>query len=321
MNILVLVDDNYIGYCSAMLESLLTNNKKEAVTVFIIRNDMPSDKGLKVLDGVVRRFPEGELKPHQIDKDMLGLFKDFNLREWPVETYFRIFAPWILDEDTQRILYLDSDIIVNRELSGFFHTDMGGKLIAACRDTSIRTFENRLRFNAKEQDRRELEKIISDMVGDPESEYINSGVLLMDLKGIREKYRYEEITDFIYSVNDYLMYPDQDIINLFFADDILHVDPMLYNCQIGTVNYREEQNVLNNACIMHFTGGRPWNRDYRKHYSSAVRGEVWWKYAVRSGARTVSDYRRWKAANLILTKPWMILYDIRERLKLWTQKK
>ena len=74
MNILVLVDDNYIGYCSAMLESLLTNNKKEAVTVFIIRNDMPSDKGLKVLDGVVRRFPEGELKPVQIDKDMLGLF-------------------------------------------------------------------------------------------------------------------------------------------------------------------------------------------------------------------------------------------------------
>ncbi len=315
MNILVLVDDNYIGYCSAMLESLLENNTRETVTVFIIINDMPSEKGLKILDGVVGRFPGGELRTVKIEKDLLDLFKDFNLREWPIETYFRIFAPWILDEKTERILYLDSDIIVNRELSGFYHSDMEGKLIAACRDTSIMTFEKRLSFNTSEQDRKELEKIVSGRVGDVGREYINSGVLLMDLKGIREKYRYEDIIDFTASVNDYLMYPDQDIINIFFADDILHADPMLYNCQIGTVNYREEQNVLNNAYIMHFTGGRPWNRDYRKHYSSAVRGEVWWKYAVRSGARTSSEYLRWKAVNLILTKPWMILYDIRERLK------
>ncbi len=323
LNILILLDDNYIDYASAMLESLFENNREESISVYIIRDDMPTEKGIGILRGVIDRFDNGELKLVQIDKDFKAGLDGFNLKRWPVETFFRIYSPWILDASVERILYLDTDTIVNGSLAGLYASELNGRLIGACRDTAILSFGNRLKQGMVGKSPEEFLSLVRCSRADAEREcicpvtreYYNSGVLLLDLKGLRDRYRAQELIDYTYSINDYLIYPDQDFINFFFADEILALDPMLYNCQTGSVHYREEANVLRNARIMHFTGGRPWNSGYRRHYSSAVRGDIWWRYALRAGVRSGWDYFRWKASNLMLTGPWMLLYNIREAVR------
>ncbi len=313
MNVLISLNDFYVRYYSVMLQSLFENNKSERIVVYIIRDRFPSDEGIEIINKIVGKFKNGELKVVHIDKELLEKFKGFSLCEWPLESYFRLFSPWILDESVERIIYLDGDIIINKDISAFYHMNLRKKLFAACRDISLSPYNVRLDKNNKNE-ADFLLKYTRSANKNTEREYYNAGVLLTDAQSIRTLYKIDELIDFIYLINEYMKYPDQDILNFFFADEICSAEPMKYNCQIGGIHYREESNIMANACIMHFTGIRPWDDRYRIHYSSAIPGDIWWRYALRAGIVSQNDYRRWKIVNFLKTTPWMMIYDAKKKI-------
>ena len=63
------------------------------------------------------------------------------------------------------------------------------------------------------------------------NEYINSGVLLLNLKKIREDNKTKELDEYIN--NHSLFYPDQDAINVIFKDKILFLDNK-YNSSLSS---------------------------------------------------------------------------------------
>ena len=97
---------------------------------------------------------------------------------WPVEVYFRLLLPELLPEDVDRILYLDSDIIINQNLGTFYGTDFEGNMLIGCRDLALLNLTVEQCLEKRSERLRPLFE---------EKRYINSGVLLLSIRELRRK--------------------------------------------------------------------------------------------------------------------------------------
>ena len=102
----------------------------------------------------------------------------------------------------ERILYLDVDILVRRDLKDLWRTDIGGKPFGAVRDIAFPLGPPGL------------------FEDNPGRSYCNTGVLLLNLLSIRQ--RLPEMTNAFATLSDSTMskymYKDQDFLNVFFPD-------------------------------------------------------------------------------------------------------
>lgn len=141
--------DLYIIYASLTAESIsrvkFINDKLEAVT--LILRPIPKES---------RQFIEN------INMDKARL---------PIGTYFRIIVPEVLT-DLERVIYLDTDMVVNASLTPLWQTPLEGNFIGACEDSLV--FYHR-RVNAE-----------SVLFGKQGERYFNAGMMLMDLKLMRQ---------------------------------------------------------------------------------------------------------------------------------------
>lgn len=159
----------------------------------------------------------------------------------------RCWLPQILDED--KVLYLDIDTLVLDNLDDLWNMDMTDTAIAAW-----------------PEDREEA--MIMDWCMPPRtrmrySQYVNSGVVLFNLKYIREHH----IDDlWFYQLKNFkLPLPDQDAINLACDGHIKYLDT-IYN--FGNINYKNVPKI-SEAKIYHMLNYKFWdnqNSTYKYYY-------------------------------------------------------
>ncbi|MDO4218885.1 MAG: glycosyltransferase family 8 protein [Synergistaceae bacterium] len=113
-----------------------------------------------------------------------------------------------------RVIYLDCDILVTRDISDLWQIDLEGKAIGCVRDfdewEKIETGRPITQRMAKSR----------HFFGIKQGEYFNSGVLLMDLDIIRSHYNVAK--DFVKFFNKYgawSLLADQDFLNYIFRND------------------------------------------------------------------------------------------------------
>lgn len=82
--------------------------------------------------------------------------------------YFRLFIPAMFPQYDKGI-YIDSDVVLTDDIAKLYDTDIGDNLIGACNDLSIADIPPLVAYT-------------ENAVGVKKTEYINSGVLLMNLK-------------------------------------------------------------------------------------------------------------------------------------------
>ena len=115
---------------------------------------------------------------------------------------------------------------------------------------------------------RKFNEIRLDM--DEESPYINSGVMLMNLKRLREEQNYNDVFEFIEKRKNFLMLPDQDIISSLYGSKILALDTFRYNMTenlyMAHAPFEKGLNldwVRKNSVIIHYCGrNKPWKNNY-----------------------------------------------------------
>ena len=174
----------------------------------------------------------------------------------------RLLLPDLLPKSINKVLYLDADILVQRDLKPLYNYNLAGYSTAMAKDPWW-----------PEYDFVKLKK-----------PYFNSGVILMDLKLWRERkitqqmlnYIEKNFTRFIPN-NDsktYFNFPDQDLINVVLQGKIKTL-PQTYN------NFREVYDIFGDenelGTILHWVGhGKPWI--YFEHSPSyLVYYEYWLK--------------------------------------------
>ena len=198
-NILVTLDRNYLPVLRVMLHSLSQSDPEGEFTVYAVHNSL-TEQDLQRLHTL---FPRVHPVSVKVPEGMLAGAPVSD--RYPTEMYYRLFAAHYLPQQLDRILYLDPDLVVLNSLRKLYEIDFGDNLFAAASHIESRAFRdlNRLRLNLPEQ-----------------TSYINSGVMMMNLKLLRNEST-QEIIDYINEHKNALLLPDQDVLNALYAGRII----------------------------------------------------------------------------------------------------
>lgn len=253
MNILVCLDSAYIPPLKVMLRSLTFSNPDDYFDIYILHSSLTDEEISCVSDSLKNR--RAQVIPIKLP-DNFG--EDFPvLRHLTREAYFRIFAPWYLPEDIDKILYLDPDITIIGKIDGLYNIDLSKNCFAgASHGIPVSQFVNRIRL-----------KMCRD------SQYVNSGVLLMNPVNIRREHNIGEILKYIDRHGDKLYFADQDVINGMYSKKIVYFSALQYNLDENFYKlYNRTHSVSNridfswvrkNTSIVHYCGkNKPWKEDY-----------------------------------------------------------
>ncbi len=170
--------------------------------------------------------------------------------------YYRAFIARLFPQYDKGI-YIDSDTILTGDIGELYDIDLGEKVIAARVDPKVAGVPEFVRY-------------VENALGVPAKEYVNSGVLLMDLKKLRKLHYITKMTDLIREYDADLVAPDQDYLNVILKGQIKHLGRE-WNCQPEGESYR-------GAKLLHFNlSKKPW------YHEDVTCGELFWKAAKGTG--------------------------------------
>ena len=236
--IVVGIKKNYIKYMEVMLTSLLINNKDYKINFNVLQDDFT----IEMKESFNKKFKKySNLEINYLDISS-SLFSEFpTLGHLVIATYYRILTPEILTK-FNKVLYLDVDLIIDGDILKLWNTNIEDYTVAAVREESVEANENRL--------------------GIPKNQkYFNAGVLLMNLKKIREEKFFERIMKYLKQNQETILYSDQDVLNAVFYNSWLELEEKwnYHNYFVIKRNSKLELINLDKPIIIHYTGPiKPW---------------------------------------------------------------
>lgn len=239
----------YTRHAGVLCESILSNTYSK-VCIHILHDDTLTSANKSNLQTVVDSHSQ-EINFVDVTEPIKNINIDIDriTQNFTRGSIFRLLIPNIIN--VSKVIYLDCDIVVNLDINELWKMDISDKSIAGVLDMSS------------------MNKCIKTANGTQIlGNYINSGVLLMNLERIREThYLIEEAISFFKNTKSEL--PDQDFLNMIFKDDILYLD--------NKFNYEpKESNSLTDlhGYIWHFVGfAKPWNM-----FTGAEADYLYWDY-------------------------------------------
>ena len=242
--IVLIADQAYTEQLTVTMKSIMYHNK--SVDFYIINQGIMPD-WFRKMRRIVRNLG-GELYNIPFD---IGLIS----AEWRTQNhispiaYAKYFIPRLIDRE--RVLYLDTDVIVNGSLTSFFLTELKGFPVAAVRDVDGS---------------------------------FNTGVMLIDnlqWKDLSVSDQCLELSEDKKSEHWELEHfnGDQTILNSVFQDNWLELDKR-FNVQVGYDlvafynHWTEHFNLEDEPLVIHYTTNRkPWNSSVSYRFR-----EKWWEF-------------------------------------------
>ena len=253
------IDAPYAPYLSVAIASLVDNASKEYNYNIHVVYESITDSAMKKLKTLERDNVKIIFNKMQKELESITNRKENLLRTdiFTLTIYFRLFIPEMFPE-YKKAIYLDSDTCILGDVSELYNYDLQDNLFGGCNDISC-------------QDNATLCAYFANNAGAEINDYINSGVLLMNMEKLREV---NFANHFLYLLNKYhfdTVCPDQDYINAMAYGKILHLpnewDAMPTNGSL----------VFEHPKIVHYNlFSKPW------HYDNVDYEEYFWKYAERS---------------------------------------
>ena len=254
------VDDGYVPFLSVALVSLLKNASKEYFyKIHVVHDNMSLENRNRIKS---LETDNCEIIFSSMDQDLRCITDNLQNRLRPdiftLTIYFRLFIPEMFKE-YDKAIYIDSDIVVPGDISQLYNIDLEDNFIGGCRDKSIigiKPFEN----------------YFTNGVGIDFHDYINSGVLLLNMKKLREHKLSEK---FLYLLNKYHFEnvdPDQAYLNALCKGKIKYID----NSWDAMPNKNDKE--IEHPNLVHYNlFFKPW------HYDGISYEKYFWEYAKISG--------------------------------------
>jgi lipopolysaccharide biosynthesis glycosyltransferase len=166
-------------------------------------------------------------------------------------TYFRLLIPEYLEKFTDKVIYLDSDLLVFENLLPLWEISLHEFPVAGVEEISF------------------IREGIDYKV-------FNAGVLLLDIRYWNQNCLTEKALDFARNNFDKITYWDQDVLNYIFRQNWLALSEK-WNITSG---YFELKSNIAEISIVHFTGSlKPWHyhcqHPLKKEYFNYLRKTPW----------------------------------------------
>ncbi len=257
------ITDDYAKYAAACVNSLIKNTNPERRYRVIIMFDHLSLKNRLRLRNLVSRNCAIEFHKMKYNLYMRIIMKYCSTKTGSGDFYssavylYRTFIPRLFPQ-YDKAIYVDADTIFAGDVGELYDVELGENLMAARVDPKVAAVP-------------EFSRYVEKALAIPAKEYVNSGVLLMDLKKLRKFHYITKMTDLMKEFDASLVAPDQDYLNVILRGKILHL-PAEWNAQSG----KEMQSKK--VKLMHFNLSRkPWFHD------DVEGGDAFWHAAKGTG--------------------------------------
>ncbi|WP_296112604.1 glycosyltransferase family 8 protein [uncultured Anaerococcus sp.] len=257
IDLLLTLDENYIKHMKVLMTSIYITNPSETFNIYLIHSGI-AEPVLAGLRKDMERFSYSFFPIKAGDE----LFSSAKVTDrYPKEMYYRLLAGRLLPKNLDKIIYIDPDTLVINSLKDLWELDISNFLFAAASHTGktdMANSVNKLRLGT-------------------DTDYYNSGLLLINLKRARKEIDPEEI--FTYASENYknLILPDQDILNALYGDRVYPLKDIIYNYDarnystylLKTKGMADLEWIMENTVILHFCGrDKPWKKNHRTKFTS-----------------------------------------------------
>lgn len=292
MNICLLSSDAFMPHSAALIASIMENKAPEDCIVFHYFCENVSDKSKATLLTMKQNW-DFDIQFYDME---VGFFDGYHqFCKGSYMGYYKIVIPRILPQEIDKVLFLDSDMIVQTSLAPFYETNIEGKYAAVV-----------------------AERKKCDYFCTHNEPYFNAGVVLMNLKKYREDHIEEKIIDLCNKRIIKAICVEQDFLNEVFRGNVIYL-PLQWNMMLDKIQrdfllsadwnmypYSEDEihEAESNPKIIHYVSNRkPWLFTSRCHDKSS-----YWDYARKTpfyGQIQYVYYVSWLSAFRIFPKTFL----------------
>ena len=269
-------DDNYVPQLTTTVYSAMKNaDPSYFYDVVVLQRNIAWDKQERLRD-FFKQFPNMSLRFTNVERELSGHDLSTNNAHISIETYYRFLIQKLLPF-YDKVLYLDSDIVINGDIAKLYNTDLQGKLLGAIRDIDFLA-----NLNVKHGKRMGYAKNVLKMKNP--YDYFQAGVLVLNTKAMRERYTIRQWLT--YASNPAFVYNDQDVLNAHCEGEVLYLPwewNVVHDCggRVGNLFVQAPNDIYdaymrsrNNPQIIHYAGfQKPWT-DPDCDFAS-----IYWRYA------------------------------------------
>ena len=264
-------DDNYVPFLAVTLQSLEQNaNTNYQYNIKIMNADNISvENKFKLLaefekDGFDIEFVDVTPFVEKISSKLHT--RDY----YSKSTYYRLLIPNMYPQ-YDKALYLDCDIAVNNSISELFNIDIGDNYVGAIPDQSVLYMCD------------EFKDYVENRIGvDSFKHYFNAGILVMNLKKLRE-INFEDIFIELLTSVKFDVAQDQDYLNVICKGHVHFIDET-WNSMPLPVDIKRP----NRPALIHYNlSFKPW------HLDDLIYEEFFWNYARKTSyIETILNIKR-----------------------------
>ena len=273
--IVLTIDKLFIEYACVTIYSLVQNcTLDNDYTIYVFHNGL-----LEIMKNRLYSIIKNKNNIHLEFKDVTQFIEHHklksNLKHVTNATFYRYLIPIILNQ-YEKILYLDTDIVVITDIANLFNINIDNYYFGACHD--LIAIQHIMLNTIPIIYFRDKLKIIN-----PINNYFNAGIMLFNTKKLNE----DKIPELMFKLaenNNYLS-SGQDPMNAA-AKESIKILPQKWNLMTYEVAKNSilslPKKILEEytkskiePCIIHYAAHiKPWNAPDKSELS-----EYWWKYA------------------------------------------
>ena len=276
------VDYKYAPMLGVTLKSMLQNASKDYFyKVYVLTTNLADDLKEKVHASTDAQNASIEFISL---KEKLDAYSNmFHLRDYySQETYFRLFIASLYPE-YDKVLYLDSDLLILDDISKMYNTELGDNLLGAAVEETVLTIN-------------EFGEYVEKALGVKRENYFNAGIILINAKKFREEKIQEKFVKLLNRF-PFRIAQDQDYLNVLCKDRVVPFDLGWNKTSFENPAFDDKDLKIVHYKMM----WRPWK------YDGITYGDIFWDYAdqtpfaqtLRQMKETYSDEEKAKDKVLI----------------------
>ncbi len=249
-------DENFVKYMMVTIRSVMEHASREyAYRIYVLNTGISSGRRSQV-----EAMADSDFDIAFVDvSEKLQSMKDkLPLRDYySMTTYYRLFIAEMYPE-YDKVIYLDSDVIVLEDISKLYRQDLSGYYVGAVGDQLVQQMDVFGRY-------------VEQVLGVDRNQYFNAGVLLMNCQALRDTDFFDRVVELVKTYT-FIVAQDQDYLNVICKDKVCLL-PVAWNVEASSEITIPEDEIL----LIHFNmTAKPWK------YADCTLGGYFWEYAKKT---------------------------------------
>jgi lipopolysaccharide biosynthesis glycosyltransferase len=292
-------DDDFAMPMAAMLHSALVNlDPSRAVHLFVIDDGIRDDNKKRLQRTIYAARPQATLSW----LEEAGRLPEGLKTSWCISTsaYLRLLLPDLLPDHYEKVMYLDSDVIVEADLQHLWNQEIPERTAVLAVQDFIVPYVSCAKGLA----------LYEELGLAPDAPYFNSGVMVINLKRWRAERVSQKVFRYLDEHHEHVHLHDQDGLNAVLAGAWEKLSPR-WNQQTDLFHFEWwdgdrkkfkerirplREDLVHRPHIIHFTGAsKPWHP--RCHHPEQGR---FLRYLKESAWFTPLEWNAWRLGKALL---------------------